>query len=118
MTRATNGRFGPDGAQQTILFLTENYPNMDSKLRQQYIRAVEVGYTRFANTQRQMIQLKREYERQTDPDTWLSGDWVAKKYGFPRVDLSQYDVILTKEARKADETKTLDESEFDPFKKE
>ncbi|MFA7681669.1 MAG: hypothetical protein WCX61_01415 [Candidatus Peribacteraceae bacterium] len=116
--KATEGRYGPDGAKQVALFLHENYPNMDTALRQQYIRAVEAGYAKFANVQTRKLQLLREYQRQVDPDTFPSGSWVAKKYGFPRVDLAKYDVILSKEARKADATKTLDESEFDPFAKE
>lgn len=114
MHRGTNGRYGKDGAQQAILFLTENYPNMDTELRQQYIRGIEAGYAKFADKQRRKLEMMRNYKHQTDPLTPFTGP-IAVQYGFPRVDLSKYDVILAKEAKQADVTKEFDATDIDPF---
>jgi hypothetical protein len=92
------GRYGADGSEAVFQFIQEHNPNFDSSLYAKIETAIEAGRTRFDADQRQLMDIKREYEvGLKGNDSVFYGMW----FHYPTIDLSQFKVVTNAETDKA-----------------
>lgn len=99
---ALQGRYGEKGSQAVFQFIKEHNPNFDASLYKEIQQVIQAGRTDFEANQKTLIDKKRVYELgiQTFPRTLF-----VKFLGFPRIDLTQYDIVLSGETEKVFENK-------------
>lgn len=61
-TAIMEGRYGEDGADSMLLFITESNPEFSPDLYKDVSSAIEVQRTKFANAQNALVDLKREHD--------------------------------------------------------
>lgn len=114
--RATmEGRYGENGSRAMMQWITEQNPQLDSTLYRQVQQVIEAGRNDFATNQKLLVDKRREYEISIDQ---FPGNIVAGLMGFPRIDLTQFDVVTSGETETAFETKKADPIQLRPGKKE
>lgn len=102
MTDAFQGRYGANGSQAVVQWIREAYPGqVDNKLYQRLMETMDAGRTEFRDNQTKLIDQKREYETQLA--TFPNGMWM-KLLGFPKADLSKFNVVISSSATKSFET--------------
>jgi hypothetical protein len=102
MKAAFEGRYGDNGSQAVVQWIREAYPGqVDNKLYQRLMETMDAGRTEFRDNQTSLISKKAEYETKlgTLPDSLF-----LSLAGFPKKDLSQFNVVISSAAQKSFQT--------------
>lgn len=102
---AIQGRYGSSGSQATVQWIKEHNPTFDSSLYGKIQAAIEAGRNGFEADQKMLIDKKREYEVLLNGNTAL----YANVWGFPKIDLDQYDIVTSETTDTAFKSKKADE---------
>lgn len=98
---ALSGRYGKDGAKAIFQAITEQNPQLDSKIYVKLQQIVEAGRDEFKNGQTRMIDTKRTYE--TALGSFWQGMWM-RMAGYPKIDLSKFVIVSNDHAQEAFKT--------------
>lgn len=99
---AIEGRYGKDGAKAVFQSIQEQNPTVDPALYTKLLQIIEAGRNQFKIKQDVVIDQKRVYE--TALGTFWTGRFMGFA-GFPKIDLAQYEPVLTNQAVEAFQTK-------------
>lgn len=105
-TDTVQARYGAEGSKAMFQFIQEQNPNLDASVYTKLQTAIEAGRTSFAADQKQLIDKKAQYEMLIKSNRALFVNWVL---GYPKIDLSKYDIVTSATTEKAFETKQADE---------
>ncbi len=99
---ALTARYGENGAQSAWMWLQERYPGaLDAELYGQLMRIIEAGRNEFANGQTRFLDVRRGYDATLDKDLPLMRGWWLSVAGYPTLELDDYGIVTTEEAREA-----------------
>ena len=101
-TAAIQGRYGTDGSKATFQWLQEQNPQLDPSVYTQIQQIIKGSRNDFENAQRRQIDIRRQYEGELD--SFWRGFWLSAA-GYPKQDLSKFDIVSTEEADEAFRTK-------------
>ena len=101
ITAANDSRYGGDGVQGVMAWITEQNPTLDQTTYATLQREISAGRTAFEDSQKLMIDRVRAYE--TSLGSFWTGTWM-RIAGFPRIDLDDYGIVSTDDAAGAFES--------------
>ena len=87
-------------------WIKEHNPSFDSSMYRQLQAMIEGGRNSFEANQKMLIDKRRQYEIYTAS---FPNSVITKVLGFPKIDLSKYDIVTSDSTEKAFETKKADE---------
>ena len=102
ITSALEKRYGEKGSQAIFQWMNEHQINYDSSLYLKIQQIIEAGRNEFEQAQTVLIDVKRVY--QTLLGSFWKGIWL-KISGYPKIDLSKYDIVMTEGVEKTFESK-------------
>lgn len=103
LVKATmQGRYGQDGSKAMFQMLKENGVQLDPALYRQVQQVIEGGRNKFENSQTKLIDNKKAYK--TALGSFWQGIWL-RVAGYPKIDLSKYEIISSGHAKEAFDTK-------------
>lgn len=108
---AVEGRYGKDGAKQVVLFIQEHNPNLDPRMYLEIQHIIEAGRDKFEADQKLLLDRKRAYE--VALNTFPKGG-LARILGYPKKDLTKYDIITDDRTEKAFSDKKADPIKLRP----
>jgi len=98
VTASMAGRYGEKGSQATWQWLKEQNPTLDVSAYTKIQQIIESGRNEFQNAQTTLLDKKRVY--QTQLGYLWTGFWL-RTAGYPKIDLSKYDVVSNDYASEA-----------------
>lgn len=106
LTQASiQGRYGKDGSRAMFQMLKEQNPSLDSSMYKKIQQVIESGRNDFQNSQTQLLDIRRTYE--TALGNFWQGMWL-RIAGYPKVNLSDFDIVSTDRADTAFKNKKED----------
>jgi hypothetical protein len=99
---AIEGRYGEGGSKAVMQFIQEHNPTLDPSMYTRIQQAIESSRTQFATEQKTLLDKKMVYQNTLDtfPENMVSG-----MFGFPRIDLDKYGIVINQETEDAFRTK-------------
>ncbi len=101
-TTSIKARYGSEGSKAMFQFIQEHNPNFDAALYTKLMQIVESGRNDFQSSQTSLLDMKQSYE------TFLGtfpNNTTNVMFGFPRIDMTKFDIVTNDETDKAFETK-------------
>lgn len=98
---ALKGRYGDGGSKAVFQFLKEVNPTVDVKVYANIQREIAGGREEFKNAQTKFLDIKRGYETQLG---YLVTGAILRFQGYPKIDLSQYNITTSDYAVEAFKT--------------
>lgn len=105
---AMHGRYGEGGSKAVLQFIKEQNPNLDPAVYVKLQAAIEAGRNSFMEDQKQLLARKQTYNDLLRGNTALWVNWHPWN-GFPRIDLSKYDIVTSDKTEDAFKNKKDDE---------
>lgn len=100
------GRYGAEGSKAVFQFIREHNPQLDAAVYTRLQAAIEAGRNSFAADQQQLLDIKREYTVVLQGNRALFVGWM---FGFPKIDLDKYDIVLSDQTDEAFRNKKANE---------
>ena len=104
--KAISGRYGADGSKAMFQFIKEHNPTLDPSIYNRLMSIIEAGRNSFEADQKQLLDIKNMYKDLLGSTRGLLYNWAL---GFPRCDLSKYDIVTSSSTEEAFKTKQADE---------
>ena len=102
VTAAISGRYGANGSKAVFQMITEQNPTVDPAMFNRLQQVMEAGRNDFSVAQTKHIDQLRSYE------TLLTANMVEaflyRLIGFPKLDLSKYQVIVSSDTKRQFDT--------------
>lgn len=102
VSAALEGRYGTNGAKAVFQAISEQNPNVDSAVYLKIQQIIDSGRKDFEVAQTRLIDNRRIY--QTNLGYFWTGT-MLKFAGYPKIDLSKYDIVTTANVEQTFETK-------------
>lgn len=99
---AIEGRYGQDGSKAVFQFIKEQNPQVDASIYAKIQQVIEAGRLSFETNQKTLIDKKRVYETKL---LQFPDNIVAGVFGYPKIDLTKYDIVTSDRTERAFETK-------------
>lgn len=99
---AMKSRYGADGSKALVQFIKEHNPNFDSSMYSRLQTHIAAGRRSFEADQKTLLDKKRAYLDHLETGT---GALFSGMMGFPRKDLSVFDIVTNEETEAAFTTK-------------
>lgn len=100
---AMTGRYGADGSKALFQFIKEQNPTLDQTTFLKIQQDIEAFRNEFQSNQTALVSRKQAYETFLTATT--SGRFYNSFAGYPRIDLTKFDIVTSDRTEKTFDTK-------------